>query len=258
MQTDTQHKKLVVAVPGDYAPFQSLDANGQMVGLDVDVLKDLGRRMDRTIEIVVPDRFEDSFEMLRRGEVDVVAASHQHNQQRQEDYGLLSTPAYYRSYPDVFWSQKSGSFNGDQFLKSNATVAVERGTAMVDVLKTAGVSASRIKLYDTNQAAVQAVLSGDADSVITKRPALVEIPGALDRLEVRSQDVYESIAGRPNPGPAISVRADRPALFAELLSSFMGQHSAGLHAALASRYGVLPNEYYVVPLGDGVRSSLFV
>lgn len=65
-------RPLRVAVASDFAPHSFLDKEGQLSGMDVEILYDLANRMQRKPELITGD-WPTCRQMLQKGEVDVLA-----------------------------------------------------------------------------------------------------------------------------------------------------------------------------------------
>lgn len=78
-----QSDKLVVGTSADYPPYESVDEQGNYVGFDLDLIREIGKRMGMEVEIKdMP--FDSLIAAVQEGKVDVVIAAMQKSPERQE------------------------------------------------------------------------------------------------------------------------------------------------------------------------------
>ncbi|KRW96660.1 transporter substrate-binding domain-containing protein [Paracoccus sp. MKU1] len=104
--------KLVVGVKTDFVPWGMRDASGQIVGLEIDLIKDFARRIGeeagKTIEVeLVPVAASNRMEFLEQGRIDVLIATMADTPERRRLIGFV-TPSYYSSGVSVFATEESG------------------------------------------------------------------------------------------------------------------------------------------------------
>jgi polar amino acid transport system substrate-binding protein len=85
--------RLVVGVKQDYRPWGFLNENGDIVGLEIDLAKDVAERLDVGIELV-PVVASNRMEFLEQGKIDLVIATMGDTEKRREVVGMIE-PAYY-------------------------------------------------------------------------------------------------------------------------------------------------------------------
>jgi len=85
--------KLVVGVKQDYRPWGFLDENGNIVGLEIDLAKDVAERLGVDIELV-PVVASNRKEYLEQGKIDLIIATMGDTEKRREVVGMIE-PAYY-------------------------------------------------------------------------------------------------------------------------------------------------------------------
>ncbi len=84
----------VIGTSADYPPFESVDEDGEFVGFDMDLIREIGARLDREVEIQDMD-FGALIAALERGRIDAVIASMSPTPERRERVDF--TDAYYQS-----------------------------------------------------------------------------------------------------------------------------------------------------------------
>jgi len=104
--------KMVVGSKADYAPWGMRDAQGNIVGMEVDMAMDLAKRIGekagKTIEVeVVPVVASNRMQFLEQGKIDVMIATMSDKLERREVVGIVQ-PNYYSSGVAVFAHKDSG------------------------------------------------------------------------------------------------------------------------------------------------------
>ena len=75
--------KLVVGTSADYPPYESVDASGKFVGFDMDLIREIGKRMG--VEVVIKDMgFDTLITALQAKKIDAVVAAMQYSPERDK------------------------------------------------------------------------------------------------------------------------------------------------------------------------------
>jgi polar amino acid transport system substrate-binding protein len=87
-----QAGKIVMGTSADYPPFESYDEAGEMIGFDVDLMKEIGVRMG--IEVEIQDLpFDSLIASVQEGKIDIAVAAFNYTEER--DKSVDFTDAYY-------------------------------------------------------------------------------------------------------------------------------------------------------------------
>jgi polar amino acid transport system substrate-binding protein len=79
----SQSQKLVIGTSADYPPYESIDEAGNFVGFDMDLIREVGKRIDMEIEIKdMP--FDSLIAAVQEGKIDGVIAAMQTSPERLE------------------------------------------------------------------------------------------------------------------------------------------------------------------------------
>src|SRR4051794_16400832 len=110
-QSDTlasvkQKGKLVVGVKADYKPFGFTDPSGKIVGLEIDLANDVGKRLGVPVELV-PVIAANRMEFVKQGKTDLMIATMAYKPDRAEVIGIPQ-PFYYAGAANVFAKKSSG------------------------------------------------------------------------------------------------------------------------------------------------------
>ena len=85
-------EKILVGTEATFAPFESMNDKGEIVGIDVDILNAIGEEMKLEVEIRNVG-WEPVFQQLKNGELDLGASGITITDERKETYDF-STPYY--------------------------------------------------------------------------------------------------------------------------------------------------------------------
>lgn len=87
-----QEGKLVAGTSADYPPFESIDENGNMVGFDVDLINEIGKRMG--VEVEIQDMpFDSLIAAVQEEKIDLSIAAFNYTEERDKTVDF--TDAYY-------------------------------------------------------------------------------------------------------------------------------------------------------------------
>jgi polar amino acid transport system substrate-binding protein len=98
--------KIVVGVKQDYKPWGYLDTSGNLLGLEIDLAKDVAKRLGVEAELV-PVVASNRMEFLQQGRIDLVIATMGDNPKRREVVGMIE-PNYYAGGGNVIAPKTSG------------------------------------------------------------------------------------------------------------------------------------------------------
>lgn len=146
--------KIVVGIKNDYRPWGYLDSAGNIVGLEIELAKDIAQRLDVEVELV-PVVASNRMEFLQQGRIDLIIATLGDNPQRRQVVGMIE-PNYYAAGANVLapkanglteWSDLEGkdlcAIQGSYYLreitqKYNANIVAFAGVAEATAALTNG------------------------------------------------------------------------------------------------------------------------
>ena len=147
---------------GGYPPFNFILESGDVDGFDVDVAKEIAKRMGKELKYVTTS-WDGIIEGLRAGRYDGILGSMAITGPRLEIVDF-STPYYY-SGPQLIVRKDSG-INSVEDLTSKNTVALVTGTTFEEDAKKNGI---RAKLYEDDNQTLMELINGRVDGVLTDR-----------------------------------------------------------------------------------------
>ena len=124
-QSDTIEKikakgVLVVGIKNDYKPWGFVDPSGQVVGMEIDMAKDVAQRLGVKTEFV-PVTAANRMEFLQQGRIDLLIATMGDNAARRKVVGIVD-PNYYAGAANIL-TKKSNGFKKWSDLKGRKVCA---------------------------------------------------------------------------------------------------------------------------------------
>ncbi len=146
--------KLVAGVKTDYAPWGMRDAEGNIVGMEIDMIRDfarqIGEKAGKEIEVeLVPVVASNRMQFLEQGKIDVMIATMSDKPERRKVVGIVQ-PNYYSSGVAILAHKDSGIdgwetvegkkicgiqgswYNKEHGLKNGAEMVVFKGVPEVE------------------------------------------------------------------------------------------------------------------------------
>jgi ABC-type amino acid transport substrate-binding protein/phage tail protein X len=168
-----QQGRLRVAVDQDFAPFSFLDAHGNRVGFDVDLVRECARRWlgDPNAITLIPVQTSRRIPTLLEGKVDIIAAALTNTPARQRDIAFSHT--YFKDGQRLLVRADSAvadvcDLNGKQIVVTRGSTAVQN---VQTAAKACGFTAELVYV-NAQSRAVEMVLKGEATAFSTDGIAL--------------------------------------------------------------------------------------
>jgi len=153
---------LRVAVPQDFPPFGSVNAQMESVGYDIDMAKLLATKMGVKIQLV-PVTSANRVPYLQTNKVDLIISSLGKTPERAEVIDF--SEAYAPYYNGVFGPADIKVTKAEDL--AGMTVGATRGTTEEALITTMAPPTTVIKRYDDNNGTIAAFLSGQVQLVAT-------------------------------------------------------------------------------------------
>jgi len=158
---DLGGRTLIVGSDTTYPPFESVDQEGNIVGFDVDVLNAICERVNCVPEFRTT-AWDGIFPALAGGEFDMVASGVSITPER--DAIVDFTEPYHEVTQAVAVRVEDEDLTLEDFTGGDLILGAQTGTTNAATAEGL-VGRERVRLYDTFNTAVQALLSGDVDGV---------------------------------------------------------------------------------------------
>lgn len=156
-----QDEALRIATEGAYPPFNMVNADGELIGFDVDIAKALCAEMDRECEIVAQD-WDGIIPGLVQGKYDAIVASMSITDERKEMIDF--TDPYYSNYLGLVVAADSNVSSRELEYE---TLGAQRATVAAQWAEDNFGRRADIKLYDTQTAAYGDLVAGRVDVLVS-------------------------------------------------------------------------------------------
>jgi len=166
--TGTGVTAVTVGTNAEYPPFESVDANGTIVGFDIDLLNAVGKAAGFTPQFV-NTRWDGIFVALAAGEFDAVASAVTITDDRKQTMSF-SEP-YFNAGQMI--AVKQGSLIAKPADLDGKKVGVQLGTTG-DIWLSENTKAEVVR-YDEITLAFQALANGDIEAIVNDAPTSADI-----------------------------------------------------------------------------------
>ena len=226
-ETGTLH----VGMDAGFPPFESIAADGTLIGCDVDLARELSRQIEVEAQFVANLPYDGLYDALTVGRVDVVISALVVNSERMEDF------AYSTSYFDagqvlVTRSPASGEDSIEEMADlSGRTLAVEFGTqGDLEARKWARQLTNLTTVpYQTAAEALTAVMAGETDAALVDRVSALAAIEPEDELVI----VEKAIVAEPY---AVGMRRDSTQLLRAINEALAEMEVDGTLEALVDKW----------------------
>jgi len=186
-----QDKPLVAGVDGTFAPHAMPRLGGGVEGFNVDLINEIGRKMNRKVDIHAAE-FSGLIPAMNAGKIDFVGAPTTVTKERAAN--LLFTEGYLNTYYQFVVPAKSADITSYEQLKGK-TISVNKGSAYDKWLQeNAGKHGWKVESFGTNSDAVQAMISGRADAHLSGNTvAAYAVVRAKDQIKLATLKVDEGL-----------------------------------------------------------------
>ncbi|HRQ55912.1 MAG TPA: ABC transporter substrate-binding protein [Azoarcus taiwanensis] len=229
---NAQADRIRIATEGAYAPFNFVDASGQLQGFDVDIAKALCEKMQADCDIVAQD-WDGIIPGLQARRYDAIIASMSITPERQRVVAF--TNPYYSNVL-AFIGPKGVEFGTDADSLKGKTLGAQRATIAGQYLEDTLGRSVTVKLYDTQDNAYLDLAAGRLDGMVSdKFPAydwLQSDAGQGFEFKGEDIDIDDKIA--------IAVRRQDNALRERLNKALAEILEDGTYAEINARYFPFP------------------
>jgi polar amino acid transport system substrate-binding protein len=234
------NNKIVVGTAWDYAPFASVDANFQVVGFDIALIREIGRRLNIPIEIQ-NFTFEGLPDALQVNQIDLAIAAISISPERASQMSF--SPVYYVNQTAVLARSDSQASITDFKQLTGFRVGVQRGSTYESMVQSQLVdtdlmSADKLLSYTQADEAIRDLMVNRVDMVVLGQ-ATARYYGAQQALKIVGK-------GFEQQDLAVAMRLGTPRLKAEVDRVMDEMLTDGTMLSLIQEYiqsdvaGVLP------------------
>ncbi len=227
--------KIVVGTSADYEPWEYKDESDNFVGADMDIMREIGKRMGVDVE------FQDlGFDALvtavEEGKVDAAIAAMAATDERRESVDFSTV--YYAGDNVILATQDSGIAFTDPLEAANYKIGTQSGTIMYywveDNLVTPGLmSADNVSVYDRNEQVALDLKAGRIDL------AIMDLEPGKQFMADPEFGFVEVWRGPMDPnGQAIAIMKGQTELKAELDKNIKDMLDEGWIRDTLDKYGI--------------------
>jgi polar amino acid transport system substrate-binding protein len=176
---DLGGRAVLIGTDPTYAPFESVDAHGEIVGIDPDLMRAICALVNCEPSFQGTS-WDGIFAALRAGEFDALMSAITILPEREANSEARFTIPYYSIGQVILVRSDETEIQGVEDL-AEAVVGVQNGTTGDTAASDAGVPDERLKRFDAIPLAIQALLNGDVDCVVLdSAPAAKAVATAAD------------------------------------------------------------------------------
>jgi len=223
-------EKLKIGTEGAYPPFNTISADGKLVGFDIDIAEALCAQMKVECELVTQD-WDGIIPALQAGKFDAIIASMSITEERKKQVGF--TNKYYTT-PLALVALKDTDLAGtDPAALAGKTVGAQASTTQsVYAEDFYGKGGADVKLYPTQEEAMVDLENGRLDAVISDKFVL------YDWIKTTGSDCCKmvgDVAGTETEA-GIAIRLEDTALRDKLNAALDAIRADGTYQKIQAKY----------------------
>lgn len=231
----TAQETLVVGTASGYAPFVSINAQGEYEGFDIDVAQAVAKQLGKKLILKDLGSLPTLFCALEQGSIDVIIWALSITNERKNSVAMVQYQGEgVRSYPLIFWQQ--APINITSFADViEYTICVEPGSTQEKVLN----KYPRIiqKPVDKITDAVLAIQYGKADAALVE-PAIAKTVQTSFPNELKIINMPLDIDDQEF-GNGIAIRKDQKTLIDDITKAIDALRKQGVIAQLEKKWGLV-------------------
>lgn len=196
-ETDSNIQKILVGTEGTYNPFNFIDEDGEFTGYDIDVLREVDKRLDDVEFDYVAAQWDSLFLGLESKKYDMVADQISKNPEREEKY-WFSDESYFSSRSHIIVRKDDDSIETMEDL-TGKKAGVSVGTTFAQILEEYNEKNNNpftIQYYEGNiTSTLQDIETGRLDATINDKIIALD---AIDELGLKIKVVGEPVTVTPS------------------------------------------------------------
>jgi glutamine transport system substrate-binding protein len=175
-------RKLIVGTDAAYAPMESMDDKGNIVGIDIDIVKAIAEAAGFEVEFRNVG-WDPLFPAVSNGDVDFAVSSITITEDRQASHDF-SDP--YFTANQLILTPEDSSVESFADLKDKR-VAVQMGTTGHEVVKgLLGITSSKILAAESMPLAISEMMNGNADAAVGDNAVIIEYKNNNPKVKVKT------------------------------------------------------------------------
>lgn len=189
-EDDGSGKKVYkVGTEATFAPFESIDDKGNIVGIDVDILQAIADEMNFEVEWQNIG-WEPVFQTIKNGETDIGASGITITEERKQSFDF--TEPYYESQLLIVVKEDSKIKSLAELKDKKVSVQIN-ATGHLAAKKLQGDASTNIMAFENQPVAIQEMLNGNVDAAIGDNAVVYEYIKAHpdQKLKVIEDDAFD-------------------------------------------------------------------
>lgn len=226
--------KLVVGVKADYKPWGFRDSSGELVGMEIDMARDVAQTMGVELELVSVQS-SNRMQFLEQGKIDLMIATMSDRADRREIVGIVG-PNYYTSGTNVM-APKALGLTGWEDLRGKP-VCGKQGAFYNQIVEER--YGAEIVAFTGNAEAKQALRDKKCVAWVYDDSSIVSDLATGDYEEFEMPLASED----DNPWGLAVPKAEEDCIFGNFMSGLQyNWHRDGTLIELEEKWGIQPTEY---------------
>lgn len=210
----------------EFAPFEYVDDNGEIAGIDVDIMNEIGKDLGVTIEMQAME-FDALVPSLASGKLDATIAGMSITDERKQSV-LFSDP-YFTSTQVVILAEGSEIATADDL--KGKKIGVQLGTTG-DIYVTENIEGAEVSRYNKGMDAALDVLNGRLDAVVIDTLPAKQFVASLTGLVVHDE-ILTDVEVEPY---GIAVQLGQEELIEKINASLKRMQEDGTFDAILLKY----------------------
>lgn len=174
-----EKKKIVIGLNPDYAPFDFKDKQGNIVGMDVEIAKEIAKDLGVEYEIKSM-AFRGLIGALNEGKIDIIISGMNPTPEREKN--VLFSDGYYDSVSQLVVKKGEASKYKDIKDIEGKKISVQRGT--VQETQATDAKAGEVKGLDAATDCILTLKAGKVDGVLLDKPVAMLTIKSNDDIEL--------------------------------------------------------------------------
>lgn len=208
---DARRTSITIGVDASYPPFASVDESGELVGLEVDLARELGARLAESVRVVNMDAADALNDAIVSRRIDAMIAGLSYTPELTVD--IAYSVGYFEAGPGILVRSdrtdvvRPGDLAGKKVVVELGSLGEEEARRLLQ--STPGMELATV---DGVEKALEMVASGTADATIVDRPSIPAASPAAAQLKAVAfplrEQPYSVAVSRKDPGLLLAINRE--------------------------------------------------
>lgn len=221
---------ITVGTAADFPPFSYRDSSNNIVGFDIDVVKEVAKRLNNSIEIQDMS-FDSLLPQLKSGLIQVVSAGMSSTPEREKS--VRFTKPYLQGNPLMVISLKNSSINNFEDLKNKSVVV---NTGYISDIYMSNIPNIILKRVSSISDALLILKNNQADALVT---SFQSIKPFLDQIESNKNNYNTFAIEETDENISMAVTPIYPELLKQIQQALDSMKSDGTLEAIKQKWNLI-------------------